>query len=235
MKTSAAYAAGLLLAVCLPATAQNSLNWDLTGSGGTGTIGNSRSFTTDGVTVRATAWSFTKGSADIAFEAARLGQWSGGLGVTNVQEDGSSPFHQVDNESHNDWILFVFDELVDVGSVRVQPYGGTFDRDVSYWVGTIDPGANLDGLTYSSLSGLGFGAETVVNNSSGTTAIDVVINAPATGVNAMLFGARRGVATGLGVDAFKVQSVCAVTAIPEPTSAVLGLLGVGALCLRRRR
>lgn len=235
MKTSAAYAAGLMLAVSLTASAQNSLNWELAGSGGTGTIGNSRSFTTDGVTVRATAWSFTKGSLDNAFEAARLGQWSGGLGVTNVHEDGSSPYHQVDNAFHNDWILFVFDDLVDVESVLVQPYGGTFDRDVSYWVGTIDADSNLDGLSYSQLAGLGFGAEQVVNNFRSSSAISVAINAPATGVNALLFGAKRGVAAGTEIDAFKVKSICAVTAIPEPSAAVLGLLGVGALCLRRRR
>ena len=234
MKTIAARAAGLIVAASLTATAQTSLNWNLAGSGGTGTIGNSKTFTTDGVMLRATAWGYTKGSSDNAFEAARLGQWSAGLGVTNVHEDGSSPYHQADNAFHNDWILFVFDTLVDIGSVKVQPSPGPYDRDVSYWVGNIDPALNLDGVTYAGLTALGFTAEQIVNNPAGSSAIDVAINSPASGVNALLFGPRRGTGDACDFDAFKVQSICA-TVVPEPSSALLSLLAACGVCIRRRR
>lgn len=234
MKSMIALAAGLFAAGTLPSVGQ-SLTWNLSGNGGYGSLGNSLSFTEGGVTVKATAWGYTKTDSDNAFEAARLNQYSPtGLGVSNKHEDSSSPGHQADNEFRNDWVLFAFNSLVDVESIRVQPSPGPYDRDVTYWVGNVSSNLNLDGVTYNGLAALGFFPEQHVAGTSGSSAVDVSINSPSGGVNAILFGPKRGVATGHEVDAFKITKISA-TVVPEPSVALLGVLGMAGLVVRRRR
>lgn len=232
MKTLIALAAGLVVASSLSSHGQ-SLTWNLGGSGGLGSTGATKSFTASGVKVTVSAWSYTKTSSNTSLEAARLGQYSPGLGVTNNEEDGSSPWHQADNYGQNDYMLFVFDTLVDVDHVEVTPSPGPYDQDVSYWVGNIS-NTNLDSVTYASLLTRGFTAEQTVDGVSSSSQKTVAINAPSSGVNAILFGPRRGLQTGSYVDAFKVNSLCA-TAVPEPSAALLSLLGAVGVCLRRRR
>ncbi|MBC7980430.1 MAG: PEP-CTERM sorting domain-containing protein [Armatimonadetes bacterium] len=231
MKTFIALAAGLVVASSLPLMGQ-SITWNLGGSGGGGTTGNTRTFTQSGVKVTAKAWSYTFGSSNSAFEAAKLGQYGPGLGVTNNEEDGSSPFHQVDNSGQNDYILFVFDTLVDVGSLQIQPSPGPYDRDVTYWVGNIS-NSNLNSVTYSGLASLGFMSEQTDLSTSSSSSRIVAINSPA-GVNAILFGTKRGVVSGAEVDAFKVGTISA-TVVPEPSAAILSIVGALGFCVRRRR
>ena len=93
MKALIALAAGLVVASALPSQGQT-LTWNLGGSGGyAGSNGNTISFTESGVNVTASAWSYTKGSSDTAFESGKLGQWGPGLGVVNREESNSSPWH----------------------------------------------------------------------------------------------------------------------------------------------
>jgi len=232
MKTLIALAAGLVVISSLPSMGQ-SLTWNLGGSGGVGTTGSSLSFTQSGVKVTASAWSYTKGSSNTALEASKLGQYSPGLGVVNNEEDGSSPWHQVDNFGQNDYVLFVFDKLVDITSVKVQASPGPYDQDVSYWVGKIAASTSLDNVTYSGLAALGFGSEQIVLGSSTLNAKTVGIDAPSSGVNAILFGPQRANADG-STDAFKINSITA-TVVPEPSAALLSLIGACALPVRRRR
>jgi MprA protease rhombosortase-interaction domain-containing protein len=237
MKTLIALTAGLVVASSLASHGQ-SITWDLGGNAGYGlSTGQSLNFTKSGVKVTASAWSYTKGSSNSALEASKLGQWNPqGLGVINNEESNSSPWHQVDNYKQNDYVLFVFDTLVDVSSVRIQASPGPYDLDVSYWVGNITS-SNLDNVTYTGLISRGFGAEQVNNGSYTSNSRDVSIISPGSGVNAILFGAKRGVITDAhskDLDAFKIRSISA-TVIPEPSAALLTVLGALGFCLRRRR
>ena len=232
MKTLVALAAGIVVASSLPVMGQT-LTWNLGGSTHVTPTGGSLSYTVSGVKVTTTAWSYTKTSSNNAFEASRLGRYSPGLGVINNEEDTSAPWHQVDNSGQNDYVLFVFDTLVDVTNVRIQASPGPYDQDVSYWVGNISS-SNLDSVTYTGLAALGFGSEQTVLGSSTSSAKNVAINAPDSGIKAILFGPKRGVVSGSEVDAFKINSITA-TVIPEPSAALLSVLGALGFVLRRRR
>ncbi|MFD2255956.1 PEP-CTERM sorting domain-containing protein [Luteolibacter algae] len=233
MKTLIALAAGLVVASSLPVFGQ-SITWNLGGSSNVTSTGGTKSFTVNGVKVTASAWSYTKGSNNNALEASKLGQWSPGLGVINNEENGSSPWHQVDNEGQNDFILFTFDTLVDVESVKIQASPGPYDQDVSYWVGNTNS-SNLNGVTYSGLSALGFLGEQQENGNSTSNAKNVSINSPSSGVNAILFGPKTGlVSDSRYIDAFKINSITA-SVVPEPSTALLSVLGVLGICARRRR
>jgi hypothetical protein len=225
-----------ILAVAIISTnsnGQNLVTWDLTGSGGSGSFGNVRTFTEDGYAVAATAWSYSKGSSNTAFENAALGQWSLGLGVANRDEGVSvgSPEHHVDNNGADDFVLFLFDTPVEFGSVVIHP-SGTYDRDVSYWLGNVAGPVNLTNLTYSGLAGLGFGTRVDVNNSIGSTALAVPLGGGQ--FNAVLFGTQVGEPSSSGIDRFKIAAISA-TPVPEPGTALLLGGGLALGLLRRRR
>lgn len=234
MKKLIAFAAGLAALSSLSSNGQ-SLSYNLGGNAGySNTTGNKITFADQGVKLTATAYSYTKGSDNTALEASKLGQFGPGLGVVNNEENNSSPYHQVDNFGQNDYILFVFDTLVDVSSIRITPSPGPFDQDVSYWVGNVS-NTNLDNVTYSGLIDRGFSGEQVVMGTLSSNSKDVPINSPSTGINAVLFGAQRGLEKDSNyIDAFKVGNLKA-TVVPEPSSALLSIAGLLGFCMRRRR
>jgi MprA protease rhombosortase-interaction domain-containing protein len=237
MKTLIALTAGFVVASSLVSNAQT-VTWNLGGGMGyAASNGTTLSFTQSGVKVTASAWGYTKGSGNTAFENAKLGQWSPGLGVVNRDESNSSPWHQVDNNKQNDYILFVFDKLVDITSIRVTPSPSGYDTDASYWVGNISS-SNLADRTYANLGALGFSGEQISYGStpsSGASA-NVAINAPSSGVNAILIGAQRIGSAHFDskTDAFKIGKITA-TVVPEPSAALLTAVGALGFCLRRRR
>ncbi len=211
----------------------DAITWNFTGYGGEGSIGNSRSFASEGVTVTATAWSYTS----TGFQAARLGLWSTGLGVCNQAETCGNPSHQVDNSGRQEYVLFQFSSAVDPLSVRIDPYG-TYDRDVSYWTGNVTlPSDLLAGETYGSLtgsSGVGFFSRIDNYGSISSSPRDVSITSPY--VTAMLFG--PGYNSG-GNDYFKITSLTGTartTSVPEPTALLLLSLGLfGLVWLHSKR
>ena len=232
MKTLLIVAAALVAVSSLPVFGQN-LSFDLTSSGSSLlATGETRTFSSNGVNMTALAISYTGGNNEY-FEASRLGQYgSSGLGVTNKHENGSSPGHRVDNSSHNDYILLTFDDLVDVTSIQIASI--VDDSDVSYWVGNLTPTTDSQ-ISYSDLASVGFGPEQVDSINANINSRSVTINSPASGINAIIFGAQRGLDSGQYIDQFKVKHVKGQVVVPEPSSALLSLIGALALCVRRKR
>jgi uncharacterized repeat protein (TIGR01451 family) len=147
--------------VVAPSTTLGSaIEFDFNGSSSTdGTDGNSRTFTKDGVTVTARAFSRTDSNGSWA--AGYLGSYGGGLGVTDSGESTSA--HRVDNVgSRDNYVLFQFSESVILDRAYLQYV--VDDSDMSVWIG--NSGSSITALSDSTLSGLGF---TEVNNASNSS------------------------------------------------------------------
>ncbi len=135
-------------------------------SASTGTSGNIRTFTAGGVSVKASA--FSRDSSG-AWASAYLGSYSGGLGVTDGSEDGSSPNHAVDNVGRVNYVLFEFDQNVVVDSTTLGWVSG--DSDLTAWIGTTtDPFNNHLTLNNTVLNNLGYKEDNDTTSSALRTA-----------------------------------------------------------------
>lgn len=254
-------AAASLVAYLAPAHA--STTYDFT-SGGTpyvdsgGGYGNTLDF--GGMT--ATAWATTGipiGNNSL-IDVAQLHQWSTGLGVCNRDEGlvngGCSTYteHQVDNVGDDDYVLFVFDTLVNFEEIKIDPYF-TSDRDVSFWIGTIATASVMSGmnpadLDPTSLTGLGSGysggpsGSTIFTDynqknftsGSGVKTVDLTGAFGGNFGNALLFAARADAGNKYDNDYFKIKELT-VTPIPVPAAIWLfasGLLGLVAVARRKQ-
>jgi hypothetical protein len=231
-------ALGLLLGAT-PAAA-DPITWDFTGvqggAYGNGTYGNVRTFLAGGITLSVSAWGYTYGNPDNGMEAAALGRTTAGLGSCNQSEgvNCGARNNQVDNVGADDWILFIFSQAVDITAVTIDPYGGSYDRDVSYWaanVGPVTPPVNITGLSYSFL-----GPRTDQTYDAGSGPVNVGIAGGL--VNALLFGARVESSFSAS-DYFRIVSLTAdvprTAAVPEPSSLVMMVVGLGTALKRKLR
>ncbi|MEM8986071.1 MAG: hypothetical protein AAGC95_05045 [Pseudomonadota bacterium] len=126
-----------------------------------GPDGNSRTFNAGGISVSATAWSFSNnGGATSSTNDEFLGHFGGGLGVTSSSDgNGSGNKHTVDNKGRDDYIRFIFSESVSVTSIVLTRFG---DTDISYLVGpnqskpnwTNRNGPNSGGIVTRNFNGL---------------------------------------------------------------------------------
>ncbi|WP_202221334.1 SdrD B-like domain-containing protein, partial [Okeania sp. KiyG1] len=120
------------------ATSSQDITFNLTGnSSTTGSNGNVRTFTQNGVSVDVRAFSSNKSGGN--WRTAYLGAYSGGLGVTNRNESGSH--HRVDNGTSNDYVLFEFDQEVTVDRAFLSSISN--DSDISVWIGDRDGDISL--------------------------------------------------------------------------------------------
>lgn len=110
-------------------------------SSGDRPAGTSLLFSINGVNVRASAWSI---GDDGRIHEAQLGVWSGGLGVRNGRNDNT---HTVDNSGYLDFLLFQFDEVVELDLARFNTgWDGISDTDATI-------GYTLSGLDFGTLPG----------------------------------------------------------------------------------
>lgn len=127
-----------------------------------GTAGNIRTFTVNGVTVNVSA--FSKANSG-AWATSYLGLYSGGLGVTDASEgSGGNNTHKVDNVgSQNNYVLFEFSAPVIVDRAYLDIIGA--DSDMSAWFGTKpDPINNHLTLSDALLSSLGVREDNMGSN-----------------------------------------------------------------------
>jgi len=261
-------AAAAILSACLSATgAHASMDWHFASSSGnsTGTSwGNQRSWTSDGVTVTATAWANTGGSdASVSADqqvirSAYLGWWGGsGLGVTNRdggnqsykdQHEGDAQYgeHATDNNQRYDTVLLSFSEAVKLESLKLGWLANDSDMTVLAYTGAAD-GAPLAGLQYQGL--LASGWELIGHYANLTTNVDKLINPDNVVSSFWLIGAFNPLVggttpndAGAGNDYVKLAAVGASRAptppqgnVPEPGSLILAALGISGLLRMRRR
>ncbi len=150
-------------AVCVPSLFTFSTS---SGSATYGTLGNIRTFTTtNGISVKASAFSRTKGTSG-TWAKAWLGQYSGGLGVTdNSEGTGGNNTHTVDNTGQDNFVLFEFSQPV----VLKRAYLGYVvnDSDLSLWIGTFnDPFNNHLTLSDAVLSSFAYSEENLTSSTS---------------------------------------------------------------------
>ncbi len=224
----------------LPGLASAATTWDFRpGSGtahsqtGAGNYGNERTFTQDGESVEVTAWADTGiPPPPEALDEAWVGRFSTGLGICNQGEGSlsycSDPLHQVDNVGQQDLMLFSFGTLQTFDSIVIDPFG-SFDRDVTFWVGTVpDPlNLSLDGVGIGQLGSIGFGAQNDDYNGIGSGAL--TIDLLGLQGNVLLFGALYP--PNRKKDRFKIRELTTSAAVvPVPPAvwlftSALGLLG----------
>jgi len=223
--------AGFVCALAAVAAA-SPITFDFTSSGGTtgggSPFGNTRTYTNGPYSVTVSAFSLP-GNLTGNFSTGQLGQFSGlGLGVCNQNEGSncSSPEHQVDNHVSQDFVLFSFNTVVDPASIVINPYG-TWDRDVSYWIGNTS--TNLSTIGLAGLSGAGFGSRIDDDSTVSSNARTVTLGGG--NGNALLFAARLNNPDDY-LDYFKIESLAVNSAVPEPATfglAGLALVGLGLL------
>jgi hypothetical protein len=180
------------LPACAPGT------FAFTGSSAfTGTAGNIRAFSANGMQVKASAFSRTTNGT---WATAFLGVWSQGLGVTDGSENGNGDTHKVDNAGRLNYVLFEFTTPVVVNRALLDSIGA--DSDISVWIGTkTNPFTNHLTLSDSLLNSLG----TYETNSS-TTTVDsrwADINAGNVKGNVLVIAAK----TSDNDDAFKISKL----------------------------
>jgi protocatechuate 3,4-dioxygenase beta subunit len=131
------------------------LDLELTGGANSGnSAGNIRTYTMNGLSVNASAFSRTDSGGTWA--TAYLASYSGGLGVTDTSEDGATPNHAVDNVGGRDnFILLEFNKTVLLDKAFLGWVSG--DSDIQVWIGNFNNPYNSHlSLSDAVLTSMGF-------------------------------------------------------------------------------
>lgn len=199
--------------------------------------GNQLTFSKGGQQLKVSAWADTGSAPAGSFETAYLGRFSTGLGVCNRGEGSITACidagldHQVDNVGQQDLVLFLFDTPQAFTSLTIDPWG-VWDRDVSFWVGTVAPNLSLAGASRTTLVALGFGPQVDSFNSAGESALSISLGGRVG--NALIVSALFP--ADASPDRFKIKSLVTTNATVVPLPATMWLLvsALGSLAGVRR-
>ncbi|HMU64049.1 MAG TPA: SdrD B-like domain-containing protein, partial [Nitrosomonas sp.] len=178
------------------------LTYNFDGNSATdGTDGNSRSYTVDGVTVNASAWSRDKTNG--TWSKAFLGAYSGGHGVTdNSEGSGTGNTHTVDNVGHDNYVVYQFSQNVTVDKAFLGYVSG--DSDIQIWIGSTS--TPITSMSNTVLSNLGF---TEINSTTSTTTRWADVNANNLSGNVLVIAADTTDTS--PEDFFKIQQLAVCT------------------------
>lgn len=196
------------------------------------------------VDLTVTAWSITTASTP-KLTAAQVVKYSGGLGITNSNgsTDIGSPEHAIDNEGWYDFLLFQFSKPVDINSFHIGWEQTDTDATVRYGnvVGALP---NLVNMTQAN-----FNANVLPNSvpvpggdSIGTRLIPVIGNYNTWSIGAsnvldMTTCQTRYCTPKPTYDYFKIDGIDVTSAVPEPGTWMMMILGIGVVggAMRRRQ
>ncbi|MEN2786102.1 PEPxxWA-CTERM sorting domain-containing protein [Sphingomonas qilianensis] len=219
--------------------------FSFTNKGSTSAAGvNSYTFASnDGsMSVKATAWHAndrnTSAVTTDTISRAKLGFWSnGGLGVIYGTDSAANGMHQIDNAGSGagaDFVMLQFDRDVTIDSLSRNVYRmsgvACCDSDAAFWADTSNIfgapslSANLS-LTSSQFNESIFTTLTG-NGSSGTTKLGSSIAASVWFISA---------AHNQKNDGFKISDLTVITAVPEPATWAMMVLGFGFVGAAMRR
>ena len=200
-----------------------------------------------GITVTASAWSIDKtigvpfashGTASsLNLQKAKLVEYQGGgLGVTDKYENGSAPYHTVDNVGAYDFIMLSFSQPVQLLFGALTPFSVNGAADNDSWVSFSDVAPGSTSLTDPKVfANMILHATEVQGNLNGNQGYVSYLNPGMNTGYSWIVGADafdgRAQNDGFKLAAFNVQ-----LPVPEPAtwaSMILGLGMIGA-ALRRR-
>jgi hypothetical protein len=187
----------------------------LTGNTATsGSAANIRTFSINGVSVKASAFSRTKTGG--AWNTAYLGAYSHGLGVTDGSEGtGGDDQHTLDNIGDRlNYVLFEFSQPVTVSKAYLDYVGA--DSDITVWIGTkANPYTTHLALSDALLNSLGTPQQSAAANGSTRWA-----SVNAAGVSGNVFVIAADVTSTSPNDSFKLGKLelsCGANAPPTVT------------------
>jgi PEP-CTERM motif len=218
------------------------------GSSTGGAAGNILSFNDGaGISVQASAFSIVNGVT----QAAYLGAFGSGLGVTNSLEGNGSAgnSHTVDNYQATgtgfDFILLVFNKAVNLSTAVLSPFqvdmSAAADNDAFVNRGTLANAFQASPTAVSTANALAIANAAGGKNVAGNLASgnSTALNMANSYANVWVIGAARSSYTAIdnNADGFKLKSVTATAAVPEPATwgMMIGGMGIAGMALRRRR
>ena len=223
----------------MTASANAAYVFDFTGSNSSGSIGNTRIFTGVGegvdlgktISVSVTAWAIPSNNSVVQ---GAVGRWDYGLGAASSNNDDN---HAVDNSGSKDFLIFQFDNAVEVTFAEFEDFGNGTDAQVG--VGNLASVNTLAGKSKNGVLGLFSKANAEPANggwvSSGPNSdSDRDINSLNVSGKTWMIGAAFDQSN----DGFKLESLTVKTvgAIPEPTTWAMMIAGFGFVggSMRRR-
>ncbi|MBK1986128.1 carboxypeptidase regulatory-like domain-containing protein [Sphaerospermopsis aphanizomenoides BCCUSP55] len=192
-------------------TLGSAATFDLSGNNNTVSYGNTNTFTNNGITMTASAFSRVDGTNG-AWETASLNRYSGGAGVIDRSEgNGDNNRHTVDNVGGRDnYVLFQFSESVVLDKAYLGYVVG--DSDLSVWIGNFS--SPLTTLSDSILNSFGF---TEVNDTTSGSVRWADVNAGNYAGNTIVIAASTADTT--PDDYFKIDTLN-VNKIVQSTSSL---------------
>jgi hypothetical protein len=232
-------------AASMPAMqASAAITWSTTTtfSGAAGAPYSPGSYLVGGVQMTATGYSTNETVSGALRGACLNGYGSYGLGVVSLEEDTSTTNcssgtgnHAADNSGTTDGFLLSFSQSVQLTNVTTGWVSGDSDFSVLYYTGGAAP---LMNYTLSNMQGNGWNLLQNVNGGSSGYASYNLSSSASTASTYWYISSNSSAFSqnSVGNDYFKLKSVSAEKAVPEPgTLALLGLGLAGIGFARRRR